>query len=62
MSHCVTGALRAQKTYLVRRFAKSKNLKPEIYANKAYKWISGYGIFIKPILQGKMAFNATVTL
>jgi hypothetical protein len=43
-------------------FAKSKDLKPGIYANKAYKWIPGYGIFIKLILRGKMAFDAIVTL
>ena len=43
-------------------FAKSKNLKPGIYENKAYKWIPGYGIFIKLILRGKMAFDAIVTL
>ena len=38
-------------------FAKSKNFKPGIYVNRAYKWIPGYGIFIKPILRGKMAFD-----
>jgi hypothetical protein len=43
-------------------FAKSKDLKPGIYANKAYKWIPGYGIFIKLILRGKMAFDTIVTL
>ena len=61
MSHChgVTGAPTARKIYLVRRFCK---IKPGINANKAYKWIPGDGIFIKPILRGKMAFNATVTL
>ena len=43
-------------------FAKSKNFKPGIYANKKYKWIPGYGIFIKLILHGRMAFDAIVTL
>jgi hypothetical protein len=43
-------------------FAKSKNFKPGIYVNEAYKWIPGYGIFIKPILQEKMDFDTTVTL
>ena len=43
-------------------FAKSKNLKPGIYANKTYKWIPGCGIFIKLILCGKMAFDTIVAL
>jgi len=43
-------------------FAKSKNFKPGVYENEAYKWIPGYGIFIKLILRGKMAFNAIVML
>ena len=43
-------------------FAKSKNFKPGIYANKAYKWIPGCVIFIKLILRGKMAFDTIVTL
>ena len=43
-------------------FAKSNNFKPGIYANKTYKWIPGYGIFIKLILHGRMAFNTIVTL
>ena len=43
-------------------FAESKNFKPGIYANKAYKWIPGYEIFIKLILHSRMAFDAIVTL
>ena len=42
-------------------FAKSKNINPGIYANKTYKWIPGYGIFIKLILHGKMALDTIVT-
>ena len=41
---------------------EKKKIKPGIYANKAYKWIPGYGIFIKLILHGRMAFDAIVTL
>jgi hypothetical protein len=62
MSHCVTGALRAQKPILSTIFAKTKNVKPGIYASKAYKWIPGYGIFIKLIWRCKMAFDTIVTL
>ena len=43
-------------------FAKSKKFKPRIYANKAYKWIPGYSIFIKLMLHGRMAFDTIVTL
>jgi hypothetical protein len=56
------GSEKEKKTYLVRRFCKIKKLKPGIYANKTYKWIPGYGIFIKLILRGKMAFDTIVTL
>ena len=56
------GSEKDEKPILSAIFAKSKNFKPWIYVNKAYKWIPGYGIFIKPILRGKMAFNTTVTL
>ena len=56
------GSEKNKKSILSAVFAKSKNFKPGIYANKTYKWIPGYGIFIKLILHGRMAFNAIVTL
>ena len=56
------GSEKDKKPILTAIFAKSKIFKPGIYANKAYKWISGYGIFIKLILHGRMAFDAIVTL
>ena len=46
------GSEKNKKPILFTIFAESKNLKPGIYANKAYKWIPGYGIFIKLILHG----------
>ena len=51
------GSEKDKKPILTTIFAKSKNFKPGIYANKAYKWIPGYGIFIKLILHGRMAFG-----
>ena len=56
------GSEKDKKPILPAVFAKSKYLKPGIYANKTYKWIPGYGIFIKLILHGKMAFDTIVTL
>ena len=56
------GSEKDKKPILSTIFAKSKNFKPGIYTNKAYKWIPGYGIFIKLILHGKMAFDTIVTL
>jgi hypothetical protein len=51
-----------KKPILSAVFGKSKNLKPGIYENRAYKWIPGYGIFIKLILHSRMGFDAIVTL